>query len=137
MRHFLNNTQPLQVLLKDRKQLSGALDALTDNLTRTKLQKINAEIKLTYAQIKRDKWNELCTILAPRVLNTKNYGMHELDAVFHDIDLRKSPGLDQIHGCMIDHLDWNARRRLLDIINFSWSSGHLPRDWKRATLIPI
>ncbi|GFU21290.1 hypothetical protein NPIL_240601 [Nephila pilipes] len=46
-------------------------DAPIDNLTRTKLQKINPEIKLTYAETKRDKRNELCTTLDPIVPNTK------------------------------------------------------------------
>ncbi|GFT39226.1 hypothetical protein NPIL_376401 [Nephila pilipes] len=52
---FMHNTQPLQNLLKERKQLFCASDAPIDSLTRTNLQEINAEIKLTYVQIKRDK----------------------------------------------------------------------------------
>ncbi|GFU05243.1 uncharacterized protein NPIL_426481 [Nephila pilipes] len=71
---FTHNTQPLQDLLDERKQLFGALDALTDNLTRTKLQQINAEIK-THAKIKQNKWNELCTTHDSRVPNTKLWSL--------------------------------------------------------------
>ncbi|GFT33776.1 hypothetical protein NPIL_569321 [Nephila pilipes] len=41
---------------------------------------------------------------------SEDFGMHELDEVLHDTDLRKSAGLDMIHVCMIDHLSRDARR---------------------------
>ncbi|GFT11229.1 putative RNA-directed DNA polymerase from transposon BS [Nephila pilipes] len=66
---------------------------------------------------------------------TEDFGMHELDAALHDTHLRKSPGSDKIQ--MTDHLNQDARLRVLEIINISWSSGRLPRYWKRATVISI
>ncbi|GFS74992.1 probable RNA-directed DNA polymerase from transposon BS [Trichonephila clavipes] len=38
---------------------------------------------------------------------------------------------------MIDHLRLSGRQRFLDIINCSWNKEQLPRDWRRATFIPI
>ncbi|GBO09473.1 putative RNA-directed DNA polymerase from transposon X-element [Araneus ventricosus] len=38
---------------------------------------------------------------------------------------------------MIEHLGPVGRQSLLDIFNLSWRNGRLPRDWKRAIIIPI
>ncbi|GFS99065.1 putative RNA-directed DNA polymerase from transposon BS [Trichonephila clavipes] len=53
------------------------------------------------------------------------------------MDLRKSPGPDGIHGFMIGHLEPHVMQKLLDILNFSWNISRLPRDRKRAVIIPI
>ncbi|GFV41467.1 probable RNA-directed DNA polymerase from transposon BS [Trichonephila clavipes] len=37
---------------------------------------------------------------------------------------------------MIGHLGPHGMQKLLDIFNFSWKIGRLPRDWKRAIIIP-
>ncbi|GFT33774.1 uncharacterized protein NPIL_569311 [Nephila pilipes] len=157
---FTHNTQPLQGRLKESKHLFNDLDSPIDNLTGTKLQNINADIKLTYAEIKEaanllsthhQKISNLDFYEAGRldkrkasnmvhgcrsktnlaiIIFSRDFGMHELDEVLHDTDLRKSTGLAKIHGCMIDHLSRDARRNPLYIINISWSSGSLPQDWK-------
>ncbi|GFU38256.1 probable RNA-directed DNA polymerase from transposon BS [Trichonephila clavipes] len=38
---------------------------------------------------------------------------------------------------MIDHLGLSGRQKFVDIINCSWNKGQLPRDWRRAIVIPI
>ncbi|GBM54939.1 putative RNA-directed DNA polymerase from transposon X-element [Araneus ventricosus] len=38
---------------------------------------------------------------------------------------------------MIEHLGLVGRQSLLDIFNLPWRDGRLPRDWKRAIVIPI
>ncbi|GBL86271.1 putative RNA-directed DNA polymerase from transposon BS [Araneus ventricosus] len=53
------------------------------------------------------------------------------------MDWTKSPGPDGLHGRMIEHLGPVGRQILLDIFNLSWRDGRLPRDWKRAIIIPI
>ncbi|GFX72096.1 probable RNA-directed DNA polymerase from transposon BS [Trichonephila clavipes] len=53
------------------------------------------------------------------------------------MDLRKSPGPDDIHGFMIGHLGPHGMQKLLDTFNFSLKIGRLPRDLKRAIIIPI
>ncbi|GFT44463.1 putative RNA-directed DNA polymerase from transposon BS [Nephila pilipes] len=38
---------------------------------------------------------------------------------------------------MISNLGQRGRQRFLDIINESWKTGLLPRDWRRTIVIPI
>ncbi|GIX95654.1 probable ATP-dependent RNA helicase DHX37 [Caerostris extrusa] len=47
------------------KALDAELNATENNQIRQKLSKVNAEIKIMYAQIKRNKWNDLCSSLDP------------------------------------------------------------------------
>ncbi|GFU80275.1 probable RNA-directed DNA polymerase from transposon BS [Trichonephila clavipes] len=65
------------------------------------------------------------------------FTLREINFALRAMDLRKSPGPDGIHGFMIGHLGPHGIQKLLDIFNFSWKIGRLPRDWKRATIIPI
>ncbi|GIY22809.1 hypothetical protein CDAR_275821 [Caerostris darwini] len=52
-------------LLEERKALDAELNATENNQIRQKLSKVNAEIKIMYAQIKRSKWKDLCSSLDP------------------------------------------------------------------------
>ncbi|GFW33196.1 probable RNA-directed DNA polymerase from transposon BS [Trichonephila clavipes] len=65
------------------------------------------------------------------------FTLTELNFALRAMDLRKSPGPDGIHGFLIGHLRPHGMQKLLDIFNFSCKIGHLPRDWKRAIIIPI
>ncbi|GFW07184.1 putative RNA-directed DNA polymerase from transposon BS [Trichonephila clavipes] len=63
--------------------------------------------------------------------------MQELNMALSNLDPSKSPGPDNIHGQMISRLsDW-GKKSLLEIFNLSWRLGRLPRDWKKALIIPI
>ncbi|GFX61855.1 integrase catalytic domain-containing protein [Trichonephila clavipes] len=90
------------------------------------------EVKTTRVSAGRKKKKSLKigTLAKPIILN-------EVEAVIGDSCLNKTPGLDGIHGQMINHFGLRGRQRFLDIINCSWNKGHLPRDWSRATAIPI
>ncbi|GFT81576.1 hypothetical protein TNCV_3674091 [Trichonephila clavipes] len=68
---------------------------------------------------------------------SRDFSVNELETAIGDSCLNKSPGPDGIHGQMIDHLDLSGRQILLDIINCSWNKVQLPRDWRRATGIPV
>ncbi|GFV40673.1 probable RNA-directed DNA polymerase from transposon BS [Trichonephila clavipes] len=65
------------------------------------------------------------------------FTLRELNFALRAMDLRKSPGPDGIHGFIIGHLGPHGMQKLLDIFNFSWKIGRLPRNWKRAIIIPI
>ncbi|GFV08876.1 putative RNA-directed DNA polymerase from transposon BS [Trichonephila clavipes] len=65
------------------------------------------------------------------------FTLRELNFAVRAMDLHKSPGPDGIHGFMIGHLGHHGMQKLLDILNFSWKISRLPRDWKRAIIIPI
>ncbi|GFW01014.1 hypothetical protein TNCV_1762521 [Trichonephila clavipes] len=68
---------------------------------------------------------------------SRDFRGNELEASIGDSCLNKSPGLDSIHGQMIDHLGMRGRQRFLEITNCSWNKGRLPRYWRRAAVIPI
>ncbi|GFY35459.1 hypothetical protein TNCV_195521 [Trichonephila clavipes] len=63
--HFIHKSEPLQNLLEEKKHLLGASGVPIEPSIRTQLQKLNAVIKRTYAQKKRDNWNKLCCTLDP------------------------------------------------------------------------
>ncbi|GFS72494.1 putative RNA-directed DNA polymerase from transposon BS [Trichonephila clavipes] len=65
------------------------------------------------------------------------FTLRELNFALRAMDLRQSPGPDGIHGFMIGHLGPHGMQKHLDIFNFSSKIGRLPRDWKRAIIIPI
>ncbi|UYV71021.1 hypothetical protein LAZ67_8001448 [Cordylochernes scorpioides] len=62
---------------------------------------------------------------------------HELKETINRLDDNKTPGSDIISAKMIKHLETNAILELLHIINLSWSSSTLPKEWKHAIIIPI
>ncbi|UYV70713.1 hypothetical protein LAZ67_8000346 [Cordylochernes scorpioides] len=62
---------------------------------------------------------------------------HELKEAINRLDDNKTPGSDIISAKMIKHLETNAILELLHIINLSWSSSTLPKEWKHAIIIPI
>ena len=53
------------------------------------------------------------------------------------LQLKKSPGPDQLCNEMLRHLDPVARGVLLSIINESWTTGQVPRQWRAASVVPI
>ncbi|GBM48158.1 hypothetical protein AVEN_138293-1 [Araneus ventricosus] len=67
----------------------------------------------------------------------RDFTLQELEAAIADSKLNKSPGPDGIHGKIINKLGSIGRLRFLDIINGSWKIGRLPRDWRRAIVVPI
>ncbi|UYV72708.1 hypothetical protein LAZ67_10000380 [Cordylochernes scorpioides] len=62
---------------------------------------------------------------------------HELKEAINRLDDNKTPGSDIISAKIIKHLETNAILELLHIINLSWSSSTLPKEWKHAIIIPI
>ena len=49
----------------------------------------------------------------------------------------KAPGSHQITNVMIINLGSNGMAVLLRLINITWKTGQLPKDWKTAVLIPL
>ncbi|KAF8771597.1 hypothetical protein HNY73_018993 [Argiope bruennichi] len=67
----------------------------------------------------------------------KGFSLREHNFVLRVMDIRKSPGPDSIHGFTISHFGTFSVQRLLNLLNPSWKLGHLPREWKRATVAPF
>ncbi|GFW62365.1 putative RNA-directed DNA polymerase from transposon BS [Trichonephila clavipes] len=65
------------------------------------------------------------------------FSTEELDAAFLGLNVITLPGRDGTHGQMISLLGPYGKQRLLDLLNDSWRLGRLPRDWKKAIVVPI
>ncbi|XP_071044154.1 uncharacterized protein [Parasteatoda tepidariorum] len=65
------------------------------------------------------------------------FSFHDLDLALKHIDPSKLPRPDDIFGHMLTHLGPKGRQQLLTVFNLSWKNGRLPRDWRRALVIPI
>ena len=58
-----------------------------------------------------------------------------LDALHKSHDTAAGP--DDIHYQILKHLPDNALKTLLNILNDIWITGKFPKDWSKATIIPI
>ncbi|GFS34586.1 uncharacterized protein NPIL_28821 [Nephila pilipes] len=68
--YFAHNTSILSPILEKRKRLLETFSA-TDNYTRTELSKINAELKLAYAHLKKERRKEMCSKIDSRSSDSK------------------------------------------------------------------
>ena len=68
---------------------------------------------------------------------TQALTMTELKAALIKLKLHKAPGSDHITNEMIINLRSNGMAVLLRLINITWKTGQLPKDWKTAVLIPL
>ena len=53
------------------------------------------------------------------------------------LQLKKAPGSDGLSNEMLRHLGPIARGALLAIINRSWRTDEVPKQWRQATVVPI
>ncbi|KAF0288070.1 putative RNA-directed DNA polymerase from transposon BS [Amphibalanus amphitrite] len=65
------------------------------------------------------------------------FSEEELTRQISQAQLKKSPGPDDLCNEHIKHLGPRAREVLLHLINSSWQSGVVPREWRRAVIVPI
>ncbi|GFX82142.1 hypothetical protein TNCV_2707721 [Trichonephila clavipes] len=98
--------------------------ALTEGSRIIALQEINLK---TFNSLKIKGYN----------IFSRDFRINEFEALIGDSCLNKSPGPDGIHCQMVDYIGLRGRQRFLDIINCSLNKRQLPRDWRRATVIPI
>ena len=61
----------------------------------------------------------------------------ELELAVSKLKLNKSPGIDEISNEMIKNLGTTARRKLLDILNISWTTGKIPQIWRESIMVPL
>uniref|UniRef100_A0A2C9LSL5 Endonuclease/exonuclease/phosphatase domain-containing protein n=1 Tax=Biomphalaria glabrata TaxID=6526 RepID=A0A2C9LSL5_BIOGL len=61
----------------------------------------------------------------------------ELDITLRKCKLRKAPGPDGISNEMLKHLGPIGRRKLLDLINRTWTKGDFPKAWGVATIVSL
>ncbi|GFY29144.1 putative RNA-directed DNA polymerase from transposon BS [Trichonephila clavipes] len=140
----LSITQPQQeecnTIIDDNGQISSD-NKTSANLLGSYYQKTS---KLTFNEMDKDTENYARKLV--HGCRSSEHGipifkefftMQELNMALSTLDPSKSPRPDNIHGQMISRLsDW-GKKSLLEIFNLSWRLGRLPRDWKKALIIPI
>ncbi|GFW00860.1 probable RNA-directed DNA polymerase from transposon BS [Trichonephila clavipes] len=137
-------TQPQQeecnTIIDDNRQISSD-NKTSANLLGSYYQKTS---KLTFNAMDKDTENYARKLV--HACRSSEYGipifkefftMQELNIALSTLDPSKSPGPDNIHDQMISRLSDGGKKSLLEIFNLFWRLGRLPRDWKKALIIPI
>ncbi|GFV65292.1 RNA-directed DNA polymerase from mobile element jockey [Trichonephila clavipes] len=161
--YFQHRDPGLRTLIFKRNALHRKLTLTGDREDNVELNKLNVNIKQLYITLKRKAWTCLCSNIDAKTPNTKLWKLAQSLSLSYNqrqnmpcntvltSDGKAAPhdkfaanvlgefykGPDGIHEFMIGHLGPHGMQKLLDIFNFSWKIGRLPRDWKRAIIIPI
>ena len=123
------------VVEKGQDSLSGrkAANCLMDNFEQVSNLTVPEEKKRA---IREDLHKEQNEEVNPEHMN-KPFTLKELDAELNTLKEKKSPGPDRITNEMLTHLGPKAKKKLLELYNNSWTTGHIPQLWKDADMIPI
>ncbi len=70
-------------------------------------------------------------------LFNRPFTMAELHQALQNTPSHKAPGIDQLPPDYFHHLGPKAQSLLLDTINLSWTTGHIPPSWKQGVVIAI
>ncbi|UYV70916.1 hypothetical protein LAZ67_8001094 [Cordylochernes scorpioides] len=129
---YIETINSLQNEITQRNQAQEYLMENNELENKINLSKLSAQVT---PHIKKDKKEAKTTY--HQDLFHKPFLPHELKEAINRLDDNKTPGSDIISVKMIKHLETNAILELLHIINLSWSSSTLPKEWKHAIIIPI
>ncbi|KAF8278668.1 putative trans-sialidase, partial [Trypanosoma cruzi] len=61
----------------------------------------------------------------------------ELLAALRNTPYGKAPGPDEVYSEALRHISSKGLRFLLRCINHSWTTGTIPAEWRRATIVPL
>ncbi|KAF8275865.1 putative Endonuclease-reverse transcriptase/Reverse transcriptase (RNA-dependent DNA polymerase) [Trypanosoma cruzi] len=61
----------------------------------------------------------------------------ELLAALRNTPYGKAPGPDEVYSEALRHISSKGLRFLLRCINHSWTTGKIPAEWRRATIVPL
>ena len=97
------------------------------------------------AKVDRACKRRLQELRTPRCLACENrrtgccseFTEDELVQQLRHLQQKKAPGPDGVSNEHLQHLGPIARRALLELINASWMEGAVPREWRRARIVPI
>ena len=104
------------------------------------------QIQVNYSSQSEMKWSKKTPKLALKThtnykskedLMNNKFKMHEIEQALLALDPKKAPGPDGIYGYMMVNLSKIARERYLELVNLSWVTGKVPKDWKTAIVVPI
>ena len=118
----LTGREAADALLK-QYQSTGKLD-----LTEERQRQVETEVEKLLAEPEQEPADDIMKLPLTMV---------ELNTSISQLKKKSTPGPDKISNGMLSHLGNQAKKKLLQIYNASWKSGHIPKVWKRAVQIPI
>ncbi|KAF8295175.1 putative trans-sialidase, partial [Trypanosoma cruzi] len=65
------------------------------------------------------------------------FSQTELLAALRNTPHGKAPGPDEVYSEALRHISSRGLRFLLRCINHSWTTGTIPAEWRRATIVPL
>ena len=77
------------------------------------------------------------TQLRPTVPDEASFTILELREVLYQQKTRKAPGPDQIEADVLQLLDADGEKLLLDVYNEAWRTGTIPPSWTEAWVVSI
>ena len=63
--------------------------------------------------------------------------MNEMRKLLEELDVRKAMGPDEVSNWMLRECKEQLVEPIWDVINSSLREGKVPREWKRANIVPI
>ena len=62
---------------------------------------------------------------------------HEIGKMMEELDVRKAMGPDGVSGWILKECREQLMEPIWDIVNSSLKEGKVPKEWKRANIVPI
>ena len=146
--HHQNNSKELWRFLKklmkskDKSAQSITFDGSEEQSARVISEKFNSYFVDSVRMINQsiDLVSEPREIIQPVSDNCRFHGFHQITfAELKDIcfSLEKSAGIDNVNAKVIQDCFHVIGRDLLDLVNESLQTGHVPKVWKESLVIPI
>jgi len=107
----------------------------------TFIQHYAAVSRHTFSKEERDLNREVKKILSRSPTDNtgacSDFTMSELNKAIKKMNKKSAPGEDDIPSTFLAALGIKAKIILLDILNFSFSTGQVPQIWRNAIIIPL
>jgi len=71
------------------------------------------------------------------VEDARSFSRRELREVIRNLQLRRSPGSDNVYNRFLKRLSSKLRAELLRLINLIWKTGEMPSPFLKAIVVPI
>lgn len=89
--------------------------------------------------VRRKKKIEKFPVVFPKVREAAYLSDFSMNELLYQLDklTGTSPGPDNVHNSMLQHLPFYVKKKLLDAFNLIWAGDDFPDIWRETLLIPI
>ncbi|EKF26291.1 hypothetical protein MOQ_010025, partial [Trypanosoma cruzi marinkellei] len=106
------------------------------------IKRQNTDLNIVYLSTFRPQNNNEPTVSSGLVTHSYSpldapCNLTELLAALRNTPYGKAPGPDEVYSEALRHISSKGLRFLLSCINHSWTTGTIPAEWKRATIVPL